>query len=174
MPEERHDPALSHIGADGAARMVDVSAKPVTAREACASAILDMKAAVLDALMAGSLPKGDALATARVAGILAAKRTGEWIPLCHSLPMEWVSIDFARVDRGRLRIECRTKTAARTGVEMEALTGVAMAALTLYDMAKAADKSIVIGPIQLERKTGGKSGTYRRGAAGAADDPSAG
>jgi cyclic pyranopterin phosphate synthase len=138
------------------------------AREACASAIVEMKSTVLDALMAGSLPKGDALATARVAGILAAKRTGEWIPLCHPLSLDWVGIEFVRVDGRRLRIECRAKTAARTGVEMEALTGAAAAALTLYDMAKAADKSIVIGPLQLERKTGGKSGTYLRG-----DDPNA-
>ncbi len=154
--------ALSHIGEDGAAQMVDVSGKPISVREAWASAVVEMKPTVLDALMAGALPKGDALATARVAGILAAKRTSEWIPLCHPLPVDWVGIEFARLDQGRLRVECRAKTAARTGVEMEALTGATTAALTLYDMAKAADKSIVIGPIQLERKTGGKSGTYQR------------
>jgi cyclic pyranopterin phosphate synthase len=142
--------------------MVDVSAKPVTAREASASVVVEMKATVLDALMAGSLPKGDALATARVAGILAAKRTGEWIPLCHPLALDWVGVEFARLDPNRLRVECRVKTAGRTGVEMEALTGAAATALTLYDMAKAADKSIVIASLQLERKTGGKSGTYQR------------
>jgi cyclic pyranopterin phosphate synthase len=123
------------------------------------------------------LPKGDALATARIAGIQAAKRTSEWIPLCHPLPLEWVRIEFERIDpsplegtkrlpsesiRGAIRVLCTAKTSAKTGVEMEALTGAAAAALTLYDMAKSADKAITIGPIQLEQKTGGKSGSYDR------------
>ena len=154
---------LSHLGPSGEARMVDVSDKPVSEREASASATVRIKPSVLDSLLSGSLPKGDAVATARVAGILAAKRTSEWIPLCHPLPLEWVRIEFSTSAEDELLIVCTVKTSARTGVEMEALTGAAAAALTIYDMAKAADKSIVIGPIQLERKSGGRSGTYQRG-----------
>jgi cyclic pyranopterin phosphate synthase len=148
---------FTHLTAKGDARMVDVSAKPVTLREASASAVVRMQASTLDALMDGALPKGDAFATARVAGIQAAKRTGEWIPLCHPLPLDWVQVEFSRIGPEELRIVCTTKTAARTGVEMEALTGAAAAALTIYDMAKAVDKNIVIGPLRLDRKTGGKS-----------------
>jgi len=154
--------AFSHVDRGGRVRMVDVSAKRVTLREASASAQVKMKPAVVGALMDGTLPKGDALATARVAGIAAAKRTAEWIPLCHSLPLEWVSIEFSRTGRNQIEILCRAKTEARTGVEMEALVGAAAAALTLYDMAKAADRRIAIGPIQLEEKAGGRSGHYRR------------
>ena len=153
---------LSHIGPDGDARMVDVSDKDVTVREAVACGVVRMKADVLDALLRGDLPKGEALATARIAGILAAKKTAEWIPLCHPLPLDCVQIDFERQGPQELSIRCTAKTAARTGVEMEALTGVSAAALTIYDMAKAADKAIVIGSIQLERKTGGTSGNYVR------------
>lgn len=142
--------------------MVDVSGKPATVREAAASAEFRAAPAVLDALLAGALPKGDALAAARLAGILAAKRTAEWIPLCHPLPLDWVEVTVRRVSRSRLIILCTARTTARTGVEMEALTGVSAAALTLYDMAKSADKSIEIGPVRLERKSGGKSGDYRR------------
>ena len=155
-------PELSHLGPDGEARMVDVSNKPMTAREATASGTLQARAEVLNALLASALPKGDALATARVAGVLAAKRTAELIPMCHPLALDWVRIEFSRPLPEQLSISCTAKTAGRTGVEMEALTGVAVAALTLYDMAKAADKSMVIGPIQLERKSSGKSGTYQR------------
>lgn len=162
MNDDPRKPALSHIGPAGDARMVDVSRKPVTQREATASAVVSMQPSVLEALLSDSLPKGDALATARVAGILAAKRVSEWIPLCHPLPLDWVRIEFSKPRTGELSIQCTAKTAARTGVEMEALTGVTAAALTVYDMAKAADKAIVIGPIQLERKTGGKSGDYQR------------
>ncbi len=121
-----------------------------------------MRPEVLDALMADSLAKRDALATARVAGVLAAKRTSDWIPLCHPLPLDWVRVSFERTSPGELLITCGTKTTARTGVEMEALTGASATALTIYDMAKAADRTMVIGPIQLERKSGGKSGTYHR------------
>ncbi len=153
---------LSHAAPDGAARMVDVSGKAPTVREAAASAVFRAVPAVLDALLAGELPKGDALAAARLAGIFAAKRTAEWIPLCHPLPLDWVDIAIRRVAPGRLSILCTARTTARTGVEMEALTGVTAAALTLYDMAKSADKSIEIGPVRLERKSGGKSGPYRR------------
>ncbi len=162
MSAKRGSAPLTHLGPSGDARMVDVSSKPVTAREAVASAAMRMKPDVLRALLAGSLPKGDALATSRVAGIQAAKRTSEWIPLCHPLPLDWVQIEFERVSDTDLRVVCTARTRARTGVEMEALTGAAAAALTLYDMAKSADKNIVIGPIQLERKTGGKSGVFRR------------
>ena len=153
---------LLHVGAEGEARMVDVSAKPVTAREAVASGEVHMKVEVLDALFAGALPKGDALATARIAGIQAAKRTGEWIPLCHPLALDWVQVDFERNAADTLAIRCTARTTARTGVEMEAMTGVSLAALTVYDMVKAADKAVVIGPVMLERKTGGKSGEYLR------------
>ncbi len=158
MANKRDTPGLSHVAPSGEARMVDVSRKDVTEREASASAVVRMRPETLEALFGGALPKGDALATARVAGILAAKRTSEWIPMCHPLPLDWVRIDFSRGGPGELSVLCTAKTAARTGVEMEALTGAAAAALTLYDMAKAVDKAIVIGPIQLERKTGGKSG----------------
>lgn len=155
-------PKLSHIDPDGSARMVDVSEKAVTVREASASAMIRMESSVLDAIMAGSLPKGEALATARIAGIMAAKRTAEWIPLCHTLPLDVVRIEFSRVGAQELRILCMARATARTGVEMEALTGVSASALCVYDMAKAADRAMTIGPIQLESKTGGKSGPYHR------------
>ncbi len=142
--------------------MVDVSAKSVTSREAIASGAVCLREDVLDMIFSGELPKGDCLATARVAGIQAAKRTSEWIPLCHPLPLDWVQVEFRREAPGQLGVLCTVKYSGRTGVEMEALTGVAAAALTIYDMAKSADKSIVIGPIQLERKSGGKSGPYHR------------
>ena len=164
MPGDANPTRLSHLDADGAARMVDVSAKEVTPRQAEASAVITLTRDALDALMGDQLPKKDALATARIAGIQAAKRTADWIPLCHPLSLDWVRIDFSRIAEDKLSIVCIAKTASRTGVEMEALTGVAAAALTVYDMAKAADKAMVIGPIQLERKTGGKSGTYDRAA----------
>ena len=162
MTQEPEQTRLSHAGLEGEARMVDVSPRDITEHEASASAIVRLRPAVLDAMLRGALPKGDALATARVAGIQAAKRTSEWIPLCHPLSLNWVQIDFRRTGPDGLSIICTARTTARTGVEMEALTGATAAALTLYDMAKAADKAIVIGPIQLEHKTGGRGGTYRR------------
>lgn len=162
MSDHRPTPPLSHISSSGEARMVDVSAKAESVREATASAVVRMSSSVLDLLMGGGLPKGDALATARIAGIQAAKRTGEWIPMCHPLSLDFVAVDFERSGPGELRLVCSAKTTARTGVEMEAMVGVAAAALTVYDMTKSADKSIVIGPIQLERKTGGKSGEFVR------------
>ena len=142
--------------------MVDVSAKPPTERIAEATARLTVLPKVLDALIAGKLPKGEALAVARVAGISAAKRAADWIPLCHPLPLDWARIDFEREADDRMLVRAVVKTTARTGVEMEAMVAASASALTLYDMAKAADRSITIGPIQLERKTGGKSGEYRR------------
>jgi cyclic pyranopterin phosphate synthase len=153
---------LSHLSPSGEARMVDVSQKEPTQRTAVASARLRARPEVLDALIAGQLPKGEALSAARVAGVLAAKRTGEWIPLCHPLPLDWAQISFAREQPDALLLVAIVKTRGPTGVEMEALTAVSAAALTLYDMAKAADKSISIGPVQLERKSGGKSGEFRR------------
>lgn len=162
MSNAARDSELSHVTPTGEVRMVDVSAKPVTVRAAVASAVVNATPDVLDRLLAGRLPKGDALATARVAGIMAAKRCPEWIPLCHSMPLDSVNIEFHRAAPDKLLIRCNARATARTGVEMEALTGAACAALTIYDMTKAVDKSITIGPIQLEEKTGGKSGTFKR------------
>jgi cyclic pyranopterin monophosphate synthase len=142
--------------------MVDVSEKAVTVREAVASATVRIESNVLDALLGGQLPKGDAVGTARIAGIQAAKRTSEWIPMCHMLALDFVGVEFVRRSSHELGIICTARATARTGVEMEALTGASAAALTIYDMAKSADKSIEIGPIRLDRKTGGKSGDYER------------
>lgn len=168
MPDKQNKPSsagetLSHIGPDGSGRMVDVSAKPVTRREACASGKICMRPEVLDLLMQGALPKGDALATARVAGVQAAKRTGALIPFCHPLALDWVDIQFSRTGPDCLAIQCTARVQARTGVEMEALTGVSAAALTIYDMAKAADKAMMIKDIQLESKSGGKTDFRRAG-----------
>lgn len=162
LRKSRRRRRLSHVTPEGEARMVDVAEKPTTRREASASAILTIRKSVLDLLMRGELPKGEALATARIAAIQATKRTSDWIPLCHPLGLDWVGVEFERVAPGRLRVVCTARATARTGVEMEALTGAAAAALTIYDMAKGADKSIVIGPLQLEGKSGGRSGDFRR------------
>lgn len=155
-------PRLTHLDATGQLRMVDVSSKEVTVREATASARLTARSEVIEAIAGGKLPKGDAIAAARLAGVMAAKRTSEWIPLCHALPLEWAEISIDVESPGTILIRCTTRVCARTGVEMEALVGASAAALTLYDMAKAADRAIVIGPIQLESKSGGRSGEYRR------------
>ncbi|MHC5110092.1 MAG: cyclic pyranopterin monophosphate synthase MoaC [Planctomycetota bacterium] len=153
---------LSHIDGQGHARMVDVSAKSSTTREAVATACVNVGDGVMDQIMTGRLPKGEALNTARVAGVMAAKRTSEWIPLCHPLPLDWIDIEFSRATDAQLLITCTARTAARTGVEMEAMTGAAAAALTVYDMVKAVDKGVEIGPIRLQSKSGGKSGDYQR------------
>jgi cyclic pyranopterin phosphate synthase len=150
---------LSHYDAAGRARMVDVSGKAVTRREAEASAFVQMKPAVLQALPKN--PKGDPLEVARIAGIMAAKRTSELIPMCHSLPLSHVDVEMRLCENG-VAITSNVVTTAETGVEMEALVAVSISALTIYDMAKALDKSIAIREIVLERKTGGKSGDYRR------------
>jgi cyclic pyranopterin phosphate synthase len=142
--------------------MVDVSAKSPTVRSAVASARLTMRPEVLRAILGRGLAKGDVLAAARLAGIMAAKNTSDWIPLCHPLPIDWVGIEFEAQGDRVLAITAAAKTRSATGVEMEALVAASAAALTVYDMAKAADKAIVIGPIQLERKAGGRSGVYRR------------
>jgi cyclic pyranopterin monophosphate synthase len=150
---------LSHFNEAGQARMVDISAKPPMRREAEASAFVAISPATLAALEHN--PKGNPLEVARIAGIQAAKRTSELIPMCHPLPLTHADVQIGVADGG-IAIRATAATTAQTGVEMEALTAAAIAALTVYDMCKAADKSIVIRTVQLERKTGGKSGDYRR------------
>jgi cyclic pyranopterin phosphate synthase len=154
---------LTHLDSAGRVRMVDVGAKPLTRREAVARGAIRMEPATLAAIIGGTLKKGEALATARIAGIMAAKRTHELIPLCHQLPLESVAVDF-RPDRSRsaLEIEAHAVTQARTGVEMEALVAASVAALTIYDMAKAIDRAMVIEAIRLVHKSGGRSGEFRR------------
>ncbi len=154
---------LTHLDPRGNARMVDVGAKQETERVAIARAEVRMRPETLALIQSGGVPKGDVIGVARVAGIMAAKRTGELIPLCHPLPITQASVDFAFDEAGgRVLIESRVSTVGRTGVEMEALTACSMAALTIYDMAKAVDKGMVVGEIRLVKKTGGKSGTYVR------------
>jgi cyclic pyranopterin monophosphate synthase len=150
---------LSHYDAAGHARMVDVSGKTATRREAEASAFVQMKPAVLKALPKN--PKGDPLEVARLAGIMAAKRTAELIPMCHTLPLAHVAVDIRLCENG-VAITTKVATTAETGVEMEALVAATISALTIYDMLKGLDKGIEIREIVLERKTGGKSGEYRR------------
>ena len=150
---------LTHIDKHGKARMVDVSGKETTRRVAAAQAVIVMQPETLDKIRQNGLAKGDALAVARVAGVLAAKRVDELIPLCHSLPLADVSVEF-EFGEGRLLILTRAVTVAQTGVEMEALAAATVAALTLYDMAKAVDKRMVIGEVHLVSKTGGKSGDF--------------
>jgi cyclic pyranopterin monophosphate synthase len=152
-------PKLSHYDRAGRARMVDVSGKSASKREAEASGFVAVKPAVLQALP--SNPKGDPLEVARIAGVMAAKRTSELIPMCHPLPLSFVDVEV-RVCENGLAITSKAATTAETGVEMEALVAVSVCALTLYDMLKAADKSMEIREIVLERKSGGKSGEYRR------------
>jgi cyclic pyranopterin phosphate synthase len=161
MPKSKPQPGqLSHYDESGQARMVDVSAKLPTQRTAVASAFVELAPAVLAALPAN--PKGDPLAVARIAGIQAAKRTAELIPMCHPLPLTDVDVQ-AQTVVGGVRITASAATNGPTGVEMEALTAAAVAALTVYDMTKALDKGIVIREVRLESKTGGKSGDYQRG-----------
>ena len=152
---------LSHLDAKGKARMVDVGDKPVTAREALARGEITMSATALRLIRKGEIKKGDPLQVARLAGIMAAKKTAELIPLFHPLPLTHVSVELTETRRG-YRIEARVRTSSQTGVEMEALTAVAVAALTIYDMAKAVDKEMVIGDICLIEKKGGRSGHYLR------------
>lgn len=156
-------PKLSHVGRDGQARMVDVGDKPVSDREAVARGSVTMSALARRLIRTGSVKKGDPLQAARLAGILAAKRTSDLIPLCHPLALSHVSVDLTPTRTG-YTIEARARTSGQTGVEMEALMAVAVAGLTIYDMLKAVDKAMVIGDIRLMEKRGGKSGEYRRGA----------
>ena len=152
---------FTHLDASGAARMVDVAEKPITAREAVASGRVAVSAQVVELLRGGAVPKGDALAVARIAGIQGAKRTSELIPLCHPIGIAGVKVDLEVEDAG-VAIRARVKTADRTGVEMEALTAVAVAGLALIDMVKAVDPGAVLGEIMVESKTGGTSGDWHR------------
>ena len=153
---------LSHLDAKGQAHMVDVSGKPVTAREATAEAIVTLSEDAFAAVMDGTAPKGDVLAAARIAGIMAAKRVPDLIPLCHPLAITKAQVEFEpNVEAHSIRITAMVATSGQTGVEMEALTAVSVAALTLYDMIKAVDKGAVIQNVRLIAKSGGKSGSYR-------------
>lgn len=154
---------LSHVDRRGRARMVDISDKDETSREAVARGVIIMQPATLRMIQKGEVPKGDVLAAARLAGVMAAKRVPDLIPLCHPLLLSSAKVEFTPIEKaGRLDIESRVKLTGRTGAEMEALTAVAVAALTVYDMCKAVDKEMVIGSIRLVAKKGGKSGPYRR------------
>jgi cyclic pyranopterin phosphate synthase len=154
---------LTHFDREGRARMVDVSAKPVTHRMAVASGRVLMKAQTLQRIVNKEMEKGDVLGVARVAGILAAKRTGEMIPMCHPLALDSVEIRFRTDARhSQVHIEARVRSTGKTGVEMEALMATAAAALTIYDMCKAVDRGMTISDIKLMKKSGGKSGTYIR------------
>ncbi len=153
---------LSHLDDAGAAHMVDVTAKDATRRTAVAAGVLHTRADVVALIAGGGLPKGDALATARVAGIQAAKRTSDLIPLCHQLALTGVDIDFDVDEAGVVAISATVHTTDRTGVEMEALTAVSVAALTLYDMIKAVDRAARISDIRVVRKDGGKTGSWTR------------
>ena len=150
---------LTHLDAAGAARMVDVSAKPATARSAVAEGFIRVGADALAAIRAGAVAKGDVLAVARIAGIMAAKRTAELIPLCHPLPISGVELDLG-VETGGIRATATVRTTHTTGVEMEALTAVSLALLTIYDMAKALDRGMVIEGVRLLAKHGGRSGDW--------------
>jgi cyclic pyranopterin phosphate synthase len=155
-------PQLTHLDARGQARMVDVGDKAVTRRVALARGSVRMQPATLRALKSGNTPKGDVMAVARVAGIQAAKRTADLIPMCHPLRLTSVKVTLEPRGKERVDIEARVEAEDRTGVEMEALTAVSVAALTLYDMLKAIDKGMVIAEIALEEKTGGARGDYKR------------
>jgi cyclic pyranopterin phosphate synthase len=154
---------LTHFDDEGKARMVDVSEKGATARVAVASGSISMKVDTLRLIKQGKIEKGDVLGVARVAGIMAAKKTSELIPMCHPLSITSVAIDFAIDDKkNRVVIKSTVKVTGQTGVEMEALTATSVAALTIYDMCKAVDKQMIIGEVMLLEKSGGKSGTFRR------------
>jgi cyclic pyranopterin phosphate synthase len=155
---------LTHLDRQGRARMVDVSKKPVTQREAVARCSVVMKRETLQLILDNQMPKGDVFAVARIAGIMAAKKTSELIPMCHPLNISSVAIEF-KTDAGmdRMDVQATVKVSGRTGVEMEALTATAIAALTVYDMCKSVDKEMVITEVMLIGKKGGKSGVFRRG-----------
>lgn len=153
---------LTHFDEHGASRMVDTSAKPETLREARASGVVRMEPATLKLIQNRAFAKGDVLEVARLAGIMAAKRTGDLIPLCHPLPITSAQIDFSVAGDSRLSIAATVRIFGRTGVEMEALTAVSVAALTVYDMCKAVDRTMTIEHIRLEEKSGGRTGHFRR------------
>lgn len=153
---------FTHLNAQGEAHMVDIGEKNITRRTAVAEAVLTMAPETLQRILNSDLKKGDVLAVARVAGIMAAKKTAELIPLCHSIPLDGVEVDFSPIERERLRIEAAVTCSYKTGVEMEALTAASIAALTVYDMCKAVDRGMEIGQVRLLEKAGGRSGTYKR------------
>ena len=154
---------LSHLNDKGEARMVDVSPKEVTFRAARAEGFVSMSPTTLDLILGGDTPKGDVLATARIAGIMAAKRTAELVPLCHPVPLTEVTVDVEPSrDPAGLKVEASVKVDAKTGVEMEALTAVSIACLTIYDMVKAVDRAMSFSGIRLVEKTGGRSGHFKR------------
>lgn len=150
----------THLDETGAAHMVDVGAKPATQRRAVAGGRIIMSAEALDAIRSGNAPKGDVLSTARIAGVMGAKRTADLIPLCHPLALTKVSVDFTWEDNG-VSVVAVAQTTGQTGVEMEALTAASVALLTLYDMAKALDRTMILGDIRLLEKSGGRSGDWR-------------
>jgi cyclic pyranopterin phosphate synthase len=150
---------LTHLDSDGNARMVDVGGKPQTVRSATARGTIRMSPAALAAIRDGAVPKGDVLAAARIAGIMAAKKTAELIPLCHPLALEAVTLDFALIE-GAVEATATASLTGKTGVEMEAMTAASIALLTIYDMAKALDKAMIVGPVRLVAKRGGKSGDW--------------
>ena len=165
MGEDTGSGELSHVegtGADARARMVDVGHKAASARSALARAVVVFPAGVLESVLAGSGPKGPVAEVARVAGILAAKRTGELVPLCHPLALDHVDVELRALDGERLEVRCRAACTGRTGVEMEAMVGASVAALTVYDMTKALSKGIRVETVELLEKVGGKSGLWRR------------
>ncbi|PQO45218.1 cyclic pyranopterin monophosphate synthase MoaC [Blastopirellula marina] len=153
---------FTHLDEAGSARMVNVGEKPVTPREAVAEACVKMEAATAESIRENQTKKGEVLQVARLAGIMAAKRTDELIPLCHGLPLESIDVAFTFEDATTLRITATAKVAAKTGVEMEAMTAASVAALTVYDMCKAIDRGMEIRQVRLMKKSGGKSGTYER------------
>ncbi|GAC1569638.1 MAG: cyclic pyranopterin monophosphate synthase MoaC [Novosphingobium sp.] len=155
---------LTHLDAQGKARMVDVGAKAATHRVAVAAGRIRMSPVALDAIREGVVPKGDVLAAARIAGIMAAKKTADLIPLCHPLGLDAIAVDFALLDDG-VEVAATASLTARTGVEMEAMVAVSIALLTIYDMAKAVDKAMVIDAVRLIEKRGGKSGDWKRASA---------
>ena len=155
-------PILTHIDKNGASRMVDVSNKDITERIALAHATVTMNAQTFSLIMDKQVAKGEVLEVARIAGIMAAKKTSELIPMCHPLNINSVKIDYSNNSKDTIEITAEVKITAKTGVEMEALTAVSVCALTIYDMCKSADKSMLISDIYLAKKTGGKSGTFER------------
>lgn len=163
MESDQEQGVMTHFNEQGRARMVDISEKQSTVRVAVATTTITMLPSTLDAIKGGRIGKGDVLAVAQVAGIQGAKRTSDWIPMCHPLSLTGVNIVFTDNERDELYIEVTVKTEGKTGVEMEALTAVSAAALTVYDMCKALQKDMIIGPTLLQAKSGGKSGDYIRG-----------
>ncbi len=155
-------PELTHFDERGASRLVDVGEKPITTRVAVAEGRVTMRPETLQLIRDRKFAKGDVFEVARLAGIMASKRTADLIPLCHPLGLDSVTVDIETLDERTVRILATTKISARTGVEMEALTSASVAALTIYDMCKAVDREMVIGPIQLLEKSGGKSGDFKR------------